>query len=191
MDRPHPTMQGRALLQYLRHRLAVVVELNHLTLELLSWNFLRYLESAIAGLLSLVSYVSHESVQLSVANPRFGHLKTRYKGIEKNSCTLDVCLTLANLTHVHLLPAGCVFRLSASPDPSWSLLAVHGAGQMPGWRLLHVLDGHPFPHADLERLRGWSPLTRYGALIIVSLGSPRSSKYPVLSFSTFIRISVS
>ena len=54
-----------------------------------------------------------------------------------------------------------------------------------------VLDGHPFPHVDLERLCGRSPLTRYGALIIVSLGSPRSSKCPVLSFSTFIRISVS
>ena len=41
-----------------------------------------------------------------------------------------VCLALANLTHVHLLPAGCTSRLSASLDLSWSLIAVHGAGQM-------------------------------------------------------------
>ena len=99
----------------LRHRLAVVVELNHLMLELLSWNFLRYLGSAIAGLLSLVSYVPHESVQLSVANPRFGHLKTRYKGIEKNSCTLDVCLALANL-------AMCIFCRQVAPLGSQSRL---------------------------------------------------------------------
>ena len=41
-----------------------------------------------------------------------------------------VFLALANLTHVYLLPAGCTSRLSASLDLSWSLLAVHGAGQM-------------------------------------------------------------
>ena len=39
-----------------------------------------------------------------------------------------VSLALANLTHVHLLPAGCTSRLPESPDPSWSLIAVHGAG---------------------------------------------------------------
>ena len=73
---------------------------------------------------------------------------------------------------MHLLPAGCTSRLPASPDLSWSLLAVHGAGQMPGWRLLYVLDEQPFlpfPHSGLERPCGRSPLTRYGALIIVSL----------------------
>jgi len=41
-----------------------------------------------------------------------------------------VSLALANLIHVHLLPAGCTSRLPASLDPSWSLLAVHGAGRM-------------------------------------------------------------
>jgi hypothetical protein len=71
--------------------------------------------------------------------------------------------------HVHLLPAGCTSRLPESLDPSWSLIAVHGAGQ---W-LLHVLDGHPslpFPHTGLERPCGRSPLTRYGALIIPYFG---------------------
>ena len=85
---------------------------------------------------------------------------------------LDVSFALANLTHVHLLPAGCTSRLPESLDPSWSLIAVHTAGQMPGWRLLHVLDEQPFlpfPHAGLEKSCGRSPLTRYGALIIVSL----------------------
>jgi hypothetical protein len=56
--------------------------------------------------------------------------------------------------------------------PSWGFLpdVVYGAGQMPGWRLLHVLDGHPFPHAGLEKPCSRSSLARYGALIIVSLG---------------------
>jgi hypothetical protein len=69
---------------------------------------------------------------------------------------LDVCLALANLTHVHLLPAGCTSRLPESLDPSWSLHAVHGAGR----RLLHVLDEHPslpFPHSGREKSCGWSP----------------------------------
>ncbi|RRF99308.1 MAG: hypothetical protein DUD39_05080 [Coriobacteriaceae bacterium] len=70
------------------------------------------------------------------------------------------------------LPAGCTSRLPESLDPSWSLIAVYAAGQMPGWWLLHVLDEHPslpFPHTGCEKLCGRSPLTRYGALIIVSL----------------------
>ena len=85
---------------------------------------------------------------------------------------LNVSFALANLTHVHLLPAGCTSRLPESRDLSWSLLAVHGAEQMPGWRLLHVLDEHPslpFPHTDREKSCDRSSLTRYGALIIVSL----------------------
>ena len=70
------------------------------------------------------------------------------------------------------LPAGCTSRLPESLDLSWSLIAVHGAGQMPGWRLLHVLDEQPFlpfSHTGREKSCGLSPLTRYGALIIVSL----------------------
>jgi hypothetical protein len=61
---------------------------------------------------------------------RFDPLRKRYRRIEKNSCMLDVSFALANLTHVHLLPAGCTSRLSASLDLSWSLIAVHAAGQM-------------------------------------------------------------
>ena len=38
-----------------------------------------------------------------------------------------VFLALANLTHVHLLPAGCLAWLPESLDPSWSLIAMHGA----------------------------------------------------------------
>ena len=50
---------------------------------------------------------------------------------------------------------------------------MHGAGQMPGWRLLYVLDRHPslpFSHTGLEKSYGRSSLARHGALIIVSLG---------------------
>ncbi|QUC03651.1 hypothetical protein [Atopobium sp. oral taxon 416] len=65
-----------------------------------------------------------------IVKRRFCPLRKRYRRIEKNSCILNVCFALANLTHVHLLPAGCTSRLSESLDPSWSLLAVHGAGQM-------------------------------------------------------------
>jgi len=63
---------------------------------------------------------------------------------------LNVSFALANLTHVHLLPAGCTSWLPESLDPSWSLLAVHGAGR----RLLHVLDEHPslpFLHSGLGK----------------------------------------
>jgi len=76
------------------------------------------------------------SVRSKVEHPflivkrRFGPLRKRYRGIEKTFCMLDVSLALANLTHVHLLPAGCTFRLPASLDLSWSLIAVHGAGRM-------------------------------------------------------------
>jgi hypothetical protein len=63
-----------------------------------------------------------------IVKRRFDPLRKRYRGIEKTSCMLNVFLSLANLTHVHLLPAGCTSRLSASLDPSWSLIAVHGAG---------------------------------------------------------------
>ncbi|QUC03003.1 hypothetical protein [Atopobium sp. oral taxon 416] len=65
-----------------------------------------------------------------IVKRRFDPLRKRYRRIEKTSCMLNVCFALANLTHVHLLPAGCTSRLPESLDPSWSLLAVHGAGQM-------------------------------------------------------------
>ena len=61
---------------------------------------------------------------------------------------------------------------------------MHGAG----WRLLHVLDEHPslpFPHSGLERPCGRSPLTRYGALVIVSL----KTSLAVLYFRTFLGLS--
>ena len=73
----------------------------------------------------------------------------------------------------------CIFCRQAAPPGSQRRLiclgaflpnAVHGAG----WRLLYVLEGHPslpFPHAGCEKSCGRSPLARYGALIIVSLGS--------------------
>jgi len=57
-------------------------------------------------------------------------LKEALLGDREDLLYARVCLALANLTHVHLLPAGCTSRLSASLDPSWSLIAVHGAGQM-------------------------------------------------------------
>jgi hypothetical protein len=57
-----------------------------------------------------------------IVKRRFDPLRKRYRGIEKTSCMLNVCLALANLTHMHLLPAGCTSRLPESLDLSWSLL---------------------------------------------------------------------
>ena len=55
-------------------------------------------------------------------------LKEALQGNREDLLYARVFLALANLTHVHLLPAGCTSRLPASLDPSWSLIAVHGAG---------------------------------------------------------------
>ena len=53
-----------------------------------------------------------------IVKRRFCPLRKRYRRIEKISCMLDVCLALANLTQVHLLPAGCTSRLPESLDLS-------------------------------------------------------------------------
>ena len=74
---------------------------------------------------SIRSKVEHPFL---IVKRRFCPLRKRYRGIEKTSCMLNVSFALANLTHVHLLPAGCTSRLPESLDPSWSLLAVHAAG---------------------------------------------------------------
>jgi hypothetical protein len=58
---------------------------------------------------------------------RFDPLKKALLGDREDLLYARVSLALANLTHVHLLPAGCTSRLPESLDPSWSLLAVHGA----------------------------------------------------------------
>jgi hypothetical protein len=57
-------------------------------------------------------------------------LKEALLGDREDLLYARVFLALANLIHVHLLPAGCTSRLPESLDPSWSLLAVHAAGQM-------------------------------------------------------------
>ncbi|QUC02034.1 hypothetical protein [Atopobium sp. oral taxon 416] len=67
-----------------------------------------------------------------IVKRRFDPLRKRYRGIEKTSCMLNVCLALANLTHVHLC------RQAAPPGSQRRLIclgaflpnAVHGAGQM-------------------------------------------------------------
>ena len=61
---------------------------------------------------------------------------------------------------------------------------------MPGWRLLHVLDEHPslpFPHTGREKSCGRSPLTRYGALIIVSLAE--RANYSVSMMARVLEVS--
>jgi len=50
-------------------------------------------------------------------------LKEALLGDREDLLYARVSLALANLTHVHLLPAGCTSRLPESLDPSWSLFA--------------------------------------------------------------------
>jgi hypothetical protein len=63
-----------------------------------------------------------------IVKRRFDPLKEALQEDREDLLYARVFLALANLTHVHLLPAGCTFRLPASLDPSWSLIAVHAAG---------------------------------------------------------------
>ena len=65
-----------------------------------------------------------------IVKRRFDPLKEALQEDREDLLYARVCLALANLTHVHLLPAGCTSRLPESLDPSWSLIAVHGEGQM-------------------------------------------------------------
>jgi hypothetical protein len=108
----------------LRRRLAVVVELNHLVLELLaelSW-ILGGLP--LRGCLSLVSYVPHESIQLSVANPYGVGSSSLHDGVS-DGLTPCFTATCKSVPCSFATPsATAILKLALCISSSWSSISL-------------------------------------------------------------------